>query len=221
VSTPDLTEKTGAAYRREALVAAQAKTWQAVDAIGRRVRPGIRESEAKAIAHEVLVELGHDRRWHPNIVRIGANTRLIWKEPSPDDAVLGEHDLFFVDLGPVFDGHEGDAGTTFVVGDDADMHACAAACRDLWGRVAAVWRELQPTGRELYAFAKREALAMGWEFHHDVKGHRVGDFPHAIHQTPTLGSIGHVPGEGLWILEIQIRHPSKPFGAFHEDLLAG
>jgi len=221
VSTPDLTEKTGAAYRREALVAAQAKTWQAVDAIGRRVRPGIRESEAKAIAHEVLVELGHDRRWHPNIVRIGANTRLVWKEPSPDDAVLGEHDLFFVDLGPVFDGHEGDAGTTFVVGDDADMHACAAACRDLWGRVAAVWRELQPTGRELYAFAKREALAMGWEFHHDVKGHRVGDFPHAIHQTPTLGSIGHVPGEGLWILEIQIRHPSKPFGAFHEDLLAG
>ena len=221
MSTPDLTEKTGAAYRREALVAAQAKTWQAVDAIGRRVRPGIRESEAKAIAHEVLVELGHDRRWHPNIVRIGANTRLIWKEPSPDDAVLGEHDLFFVGLGPVFDGHEGDAGTTFVVGDDADMHACAAACRDLWGRVAAVWRELQPTGRELYAFAKREALAMGWEFHHDVKGHRVGDFPHAIHQTPTLGSIGHVPGEGLWILEIQIRHPSKPFGAFHEDLLAG
>ena len=221
MSTPDLTEKTGAAYRREALVAAQAKTWQAVDAIGRRVRPGIRESEAKAIAHEVLVELGHDRRWHPNIVRIGANTRLIWKEPSPDDAVLGEHDLFFVDLGPVFDGHEGDAGTTFVVGDDADMHACAAACRDLWGRVAAVWRELQPTGRELYAFAKREALAMGWEFHHDVKGHRVGDFPHAIHQTPTLGSIDHVPGEGLWILEIQIRHPSKPFGAFHEDLLAG
>ena len=221
MSTPDLTEKTGAAYRREALVAAQAKTWQAVDAIGRRVRPGIRESEAKAIAHEVLVELGHDRRWHPNIVRIGANTRLIWKEPSPDDAVLGEHDLFFVDLGPVFDGHEGDAGTTFVVGDDADMHACAAACRDLWGRVAAVWRELQPTGRELYAFAKREALAMGWEFHHDVKGHRVGDFPHAIHQTPTLGSIDHVPGEGLWILEIQIRHPSKPFGPFHEDLLAG
>lgn len=221
MNTPDFTEKTGAAYRREALVAAQAKTWQAVDAIGRRVRPGIRESEAKAIAHEVLVELGHDRRWHPNIVRIGANTRLIWKEPSPDDAVLGEHDLFFVDLGPVFDGHEGDAGTTFVVGDDADMHACAAACRDLWDRVAAVWRELRPTGRELYAFAKREALAMGWEFHHDVKGHRVGDFPHAIHQTPTLGSIGHAPGEGLWILEIQIRHPTRAFGAFHEDLLAG
>ena len=67
---PDLTEKTGPAYRREALIAAQARTWQAVNEIGRRVRPGTRESEAKAIAHEVLVELGHDRRWHPNIVRV-------------------------------------------------------------------------------------------------------------------------------------------------------
>jgi Xaa-Pro aminopeptidase len=215
-----LTEKTGSAYRREALIAAQARTWEAVDEIGRRVQPGMRESEAKAIAHEVLVELGHDRRWHPNIVRVGSNTRLIWKEASQEDLVLGEHDLFFIDLGPVFDGHEGDAGTTFVVGDDAEMQACAAACRELWDRVATVWRELRPSGRELYAFARKEAKAMGWEFHHDIKGHRVGDFPHAIHQTPTLGSIGHVPGDGLWILEIQIRHPSRPFGAFHEDLLA-
>jgi Xaa-Pro aminopeptidase len=221
MSTPDRTEKTGAAYRREALIAAQAKTWQAVHAIGQRVRPGTRESEARAIAHEVLVELGHDRRWHPNLVRIGANTRLMWKEPSPQDAVLGEHDLFFVDLGPVFGGHEGDAGTTFVVGDDPDMQACAAAARALWDRVAAVWRELRPSGRALYTFARQEAEAMGWVFNHHVRGHRVGDYPHAIHQTPALGSLEHEPGEGLWVLEIQIRHPSKPFGAFHEDLLAG
>jgi Xaa-Pro aminopeptidase len=220
MSTPDLTEKTGTAYRREALIVAQSKTWQAVHEIGRRVRPGLRESEAKAIANDVLVELGYDRRWHPNIVRVGANTRLMWKEVSPEDPVLGEHDLFFVDLGAVWDGHEGDAGTTFVVGDDALMHACAAACRELWTRVAAAWRELRPSGRELYAFAKQEATAMGWVFNHHVKGHRVSDFPHAIHKTPELGAIGHVPADALWILEIQIRHPERAIGAFHEDLLA-
>ena len=27
------------------------------------------------------------------------------------------------------------------------------------------------------------------------------------------------PVEGLWILEIQIAHPTRPFGAFYEDLL--
>ncbi len=175
-------ERTGAAYRREALLHAQAKTWEAVNAIGRRVAPGMRESEAKALAGDVLVELGYERRWHPNIVRVGPNTRLTWKQPSPVDAVLGERDLFFVDLGAVWNGHEGDAGTTFVVGDDPTMHACAADCRTLWDRVASAWRELRPTGRELYAFAKREATAMGWVLNHEVKGHRVGDFPHAIHK---------------------------------------
>ena len=62
---------------------------------------------------------------------------------------------------------------------------------------------------------------MGWVFNHHVKGHRVGDFPHAVHKPPALGAIGHVPAGDLWILEIQIRHPSRPFGAFHEDLLSG
>ena len=47
-------ERTGAGYRREALLHAQAKTWEAVNAIGRGVRPGMRESEAKALAGEVL-----------------------------------------------------------------------------------------------------------------------------------------------------------------------
>jgi hypothetical protein len=61
---------------------------------------------------------------------------------------------------------------------------------------------------------------MGWVFNHEVKGHRVGDFPHAIYKAPELGAIGHEPGDALWILEIQIRHPERPIGAFHEDLLA-
>ena len=47
MSTPDRTEKTGAAYRREALIAAQAKTWQAVHAIGQRVRPGLQQQSAR------------------------------------------------------------------------------------------------------------------------------------------------------------------------------
>jgi hypothetical protein len=30
-----------------------------------------------------------------------------------------------------------------------------------------------------------------------------------------------MPQTGLWILESQIRHPARPIGAFHEDLLIG
>ena len=38
----------------------------------------------------------------------------------------------------------------------------------------------------------------------DIKGHRVSDFPHAIHRGGDLGDFEHYPNAGLWILEIQI-----------------
>lgn len=52
-----------------------------------------------------------------------------------------------------------------------------------------------------------------------IKGHRVSDFPHAIYRGGDLGDLAAYPNTGLWILEIQIAHPDRPFVAFHEDLL--
>ncbi|HEY0296511.1 MAG TPA: hypothetical protein VGC69_14380 [Bordetella sp.] len=60
---------------------------------------------------------------------------------------------------------------------------------------------------------------MGWKLNLDMKGHRVGDFPHAIYKPGKLADLADTPSEGLWILEIQIAHPTRPFGAFYEDLL--
>lgn len=53
----------------------------------------------------------------------------------------------------------------------------------------------------------------------NIKGHRVCDFPHAIYKAGSLGDFGLCPSTGVWILEIQIAHPTRPFGAFYEDLL--
>ena len=60
---------------------------------------------------------------------------------------------------------------------------------------------------------------MGWELNFDLPGHRVSDFPHAIYKAGALGDLDTQPRTGLWILEIQIAHPTRPFGAFYEDLL--
>ena len=59
----------------------------------------------------------------------------------------------------------------------------------------------------------------GWRLNVEIRGHRVSDFPHAIYKAGDLGDFEDVPQVGLWILEIQIAHPSKPYGAFYEDLL--
>ena len=110
-------------------------------------------------------------------------------------------------------------GDTFTVGDAPKQQACADAARALFDEVAAEWRANGTSGRDLYAFAARRAEAMDWRLNHDIKGHRLGDFPHAIHKGGDLGDFASMPAPGLWVLEIQIAHPSEPFGAFYEDLL--
>lgn len=212
-------QNVGLMYSRDAMLDARSRSWKALHAIAARIVPGMREAEAVVVAKDILDSHGMQRIWHPCIVRFGANTLKTFRERSAPGTVLGENDLFFVDLGPVFDGHEGDVGDTFVVGADPLMHACAQAARDLFDIVAARWRDGGCTGAGLYAFADEQARAMGWRLNHETKGHRVGDFPHAVHKAGNLGDFDAEPVPGLWILEIQIAHPDRPIGAFFEDLL--
>lgn len=212
-------ETVGQRFDPERMQHAREKTWAALHGIRERMRPGISEDEAKAAALDVFRELGYERLWHPVLIRIGANTTKTYRQRSDPNVRLGENDSYFIDLGLVFDGHEGDVGDTFVVGHAPQRQACADAARTLFGEVADAWRAQGLSGQALYAFAGERAEAMGWRFNHAIKGHRVSDFPHSIHQGGDLGDLEASPSSGLWILEIQIAHPTEPFGAFHEDLL--
>jgi Xaa-Pro aminopeptidase len=198
---------------------ARERTWAALHGIRQRMQPGISEDEARIAAAEVFRELGMERLWHPVIIRIGANTTKTYRERSDADVRLGENDIYFIDLGLVFAGHEGDVGDTFVVGHAPEKQACADAARELFHRVADAWRSQGLSGEALYAFAEQQAEAMGWRLHHEIKGHRVSDFPHAVFKAGDLGELHERPSGGLWILEIQIAHPTEPYGAFYEDLL--
>lgn len=213
-------EMVGPAYDASALRAAQDRSWQALHAIAAAIRPGMRESEAMALGHAVLADHAMELAWHPMVIRFGANTLKIFSDRSEDDAVLGTDDVFFIDIGPVFHGHEGDVGATFVTGADPEMAACARDVKALFDRVRAIWAGGAVAGTALYDAAAREAAALGWVLNLDVKGHRVSDYPHrALPPGGQLGTLDHAPGAGLWILEMQIRHPTRPFGAFYEDLL--
>lgn len=212
-------EAVGETFSLPAMVKARDLTFEAVRRIAAQIQPGVTEGRGNEIAQEVLEAMGMDRLWHKNVIRFGPGTIETFFADFQPDYVLQADDIFYVDLGAVWDGHEGDAGDTFVVGDDAEMHACAQAARTLWDEVAARWRDDGVTGEALYQFAKGRAEAMGWTLNWDVKGHRVSDFPHAIYKAGALGDFDGVPATGLWILEIQIAHPSRPIGAFYEDLL--
>jgi len=219
MATVGTREAVGAAFSMSAMSRARERTIEAVNNIAAAIKPGLTEQQAGETAQAMLETMGMDRIWHKNLVRFGSETLKTFHEPSDPDRVLGEEDVFFVDLGIVWDGHEGDAGDTFVTGSDPEMHACAQAARDLWMLVATHWRDRRPSGEALYAYATEQAQAMGWRLNLEIRGHRVSDFPHAIYRAGDLGDFALCPSAGLWILEIQIAHPTRPFGAFFEDLL--
>jgi Xaa-Pro aminopeptidase len=212
-------EAIGSGFSMSAMIRARDLTFEAVEQIGAAIKPGMTEEEALALAQKMLEQLHMERLWHRNIIRFGESTLMTHRDFDQPNRVLGDNDIFFIDIGVVWDGHEGDAGDTFVLGDDVEMHACAKAAREIWEDVAARWRSHRLSGTELYAFADAAAQALGWRLNMDIKGHRVCDFPHAIYRAGELGDFALCPSTGLWILEIQIAHPTRPFGGFYEDLL--
>jgi Xaa-Pro aminopeptidase len=212
-------EAVGPAFDPDALRFASAQSWRAVERMVETFKPGLRESKATALATGILQDFGMERIWHPPHIRFGANTKKKYNEKSDGDPVLGEDDIFFVDIGPVFRGHEGDVGATFTTGRDPEKAACAAAAKTLFDDVGRAWRDRNLSGVGLYDYAGQCARTMGWVLNLGIQGHRVSDYPHSIHKAGDLGEFDLVPAAGFWILEIQIAHPEKPFGAFYEDLL--
>jgi Xaa-Pro aminopeptidase len=212
-------EAVGRRYDAALMQRARERSWAVLQDIRSQMQPGIGEDEARVLAAEVFARHEVERLWHPSIIRIGVNTTKTYRQRSNPDVRLGEDDIYFIDLGLVFDGHEGDVGATFATGNTPQRQACAAAARTLFDEVARAWRNAGLGGRALYDFAAERAQAMGWRFNHAIKGHRLGDYPHSVHKGGDLGTLEGTPTAGLWVLEIQIAHPDEPFGAFYEDLL--
>jgi len=212
-------EAVGRQFSLDKMRHARTKTFEAVNLIATQIHPGMTEKSAKELAARVLAEMGMDRIWHGIIIRFGHNTLKKFNEKIDPESTLGENDIFFIDLGVVWDGHEGDAGNTFVVGVNPSMQACAQAARDIWFEAAQIWQKEGATGEELYVFASERAEAYGWQLNVDVKGHRISDFPHAIHKGGNLGDFALKPDSGVWVLEIQLADPAGNFGAFYEDIL--
>jgi methionyl aminopeptidase len=133
--------------------------------------------------------------------------------------VLGENDIFFVDIGPVYKDVEGDAGDTFVRGANAEHARAARDVHHIWNEVRSAWLEKELTGQSLYALAGQSAADRGWQLNLDLSGHRLSDYPHRVHFDGSMAEVGIVPAPDLWVLEIAIIHPDGSFGAFFEDLL--
>lgn len=212
-------ESVGSQFSLEKMRHARNKTAEAVHIIAGKIQPGMNEHQAKLLALRELKLMGMERIWHGIVIRFGKSTLKTFDEKIDPENTLNSTDIFFVDLGVVWDGHEGDAGDTFVVGHCPERKACAVAAKQIWEDVRDKWLTEGLSGADLYSYADLRAKELGWQMNMNIQGHRVSDFPHAIYQAGELGNFNLCPNTGLWILEIQIIHPSGEYGAFYEDLL--
>lgn len=219
-TSEDSAERVGAGFIEAQLREAQRKAWLAIEEVAAAITPGCTEGQALLLLKESLKHLNFHKMWHPPQIRFGVNTLKPFGKPSEPDVVLSENDIFFLDIGPLFDGYEGDAGKSFVVGKDPEMARLVADSKTVFDLVRQHWQMENISGEELYRFAEGVAEARGWTLSlHGASGHRVSEFPHALHHKGKLKQMKKKPAANRWILEIHLISDSLGRGAFFEDIL--
>ncbi len=210
---------TGEAFNLDTFLKARTLSKQAVRECAEKMEIGMSELDGINLVESILKDKGMERTWHPTKFRIGKNTLKSFSEKSDETIRLGENDIFFMDIGPVFEGHEGDYGETFTTGSDPLLEDTKKAAREVFWQTQSCWREEGISGKDLYLQAQQIAKNHGYELNLKMDGHRLGDFPHGLFFKGSLANVDEVPVENLWVLEVLIRHPEKEFGAFYEDII--
>lgn len=213
-------EKVGPRYSLDGMLAAREQSLRALAAIASQLKVGMTTGQALEMASQTLQAMGASRTWHPTYIRFGADTVRTPSQGVDPQRKLCAADIAVVDLGPVWDGYEGDCGDTFVFGEHPLHRACVKALHEVFNETRIAWHD-GLTGRELYDFAEHRALEKGWRLERNLAGHRIADFPHALFGQDKLADLEIVPSEMVWVLEIQLCHPTDPVGGFFEDILIG
>src|SRR6202041_202993 len=222
------------ADRAAALLQAQEKAdqlFKQVEAQG-IIRPNVLESRINQDIYDLAEQMfGISTHWHKRIVRAGSNTLAPYDE-NPPDLTVGEDDIVFLDLGPVFEDWEADFGRTYVVGNDPRK---LKLCRDIEEAFASGKLYFQEhadiTAAELYAYAQKLAEQAGWEYGGPIAGHLIGVFPHekiagdkiTLYVHPENHTRMRLPDasgrERHWIFEIHFVDRAREIGGFYEELL--
>lgn len=213
-------ERVAENFNPDKLNGAQEKSWQVLHALAAEIKPGMSEAEALEIYKILQDQSGAEKFWHPPKIRFGKNTLCAFREASDPSVLLAENDIFFLDVGLVFEGYEGDVGSTFILGEYSPGQKVAQTCLEINRAVRSAYLEAPSSGVELYSYASRLASDAGYELVADgARGHRIGDFPHAVYYRGYLNQFARKPAPNRWILEVQVRDHKNQVGAFFEDIL--
>jgi methionyl aminopeptidase len=155
---------------------------QAIEAVGRAVRPGVTTEELDSVGHQFLVE--HDAypstlgyRGYPKSLCSSVNEVIC--HGIPDDTVLENGDIVNIDITAFKNGVHGDSNVTFIVGEASEeVTLLVERTRESLARgtkAVAPGRQVNVIGRAIESYAKR----FGYGVVRDFTGHGVGEAFHS------------------------------------------
>jgi len=214
-------EQTGEKFSLEKYFAARHLCQQVVARIANQACVGMNEADGQSLIKTEFQKEGITKFWHPSKFRVNSETLKTFRELPDQNIRLAEGDLFFIDVGPIYEDHEADFGQTFILQPNQDnpYQDLAQVAQDVWQKTARQWSENSLTGEQLYTFAANEAQMRGCQLNPLMAGHRLGDFPHALFSKDKLSGLTFSPLTHLWVLEIHVTHENLQRGAFFEDIL--
>ena len=173
VKTPEIVERMRVAGKIAA---------QALEEVGRHIRPGITTDELDRIGHDFLVAcdaypstLGY--RGFPKSLCTSLNEVIC--HGIPDDTVLRDGDIINIDITAFIDGVHGDTDATFLVGEvDEESRLLVERTREAMMRgIRAVrpGRAINVIGRVIESYARR----FGYGVVRDFTGHGIGTTFHS------------------------------------------
>ncbi len=213
MQTKETTELTGEKFNLESYLYAREKAWQGLNQLAQSMRPGDTELSVKERHLDYFPN--QEKSWHPPKIRLSGDTICSFKEKSPYQRPIALGELFFFDFGPIIRGHEADVGDTFCLGDEGFINPA----KEVFQLTEDLWKKTGLTGAGLYQKASEFAQAKGLELSNRMNGHRLSDFPHAIHHKGSLANFESEPSELLWVLEIHLIDAVNKKGYFYEDIL--
>lgn len=168
VQTPETIER----IREAGRIAAQA-----LQEIGKNVRPGVTTDELDRIGHEFLLDHGAypstlGYKGYPKSLCSSLNEVIC--HGIPDDTVLSDGDIVNIDITAYKDGVHGDTNATFLSGDVSEEHRLLvertedATMRAI--KACRPGRQINIIGRVIESYAKR----FGYGVVRDFTGHGVG-----------------------------------------------
>lgn len=203
----------------DAIVEVATLAQKILNEIEKIIQPGMRESEATQATHTIFKNNNIEKLWHRPIIRFNNHTLCTFRDRPTTDLVLQDEDIAFIDIGIVKNGIEGDVGKTIVFGNNKEHLFLKNVCEILFQEAINYWRIENSTGIKLYEFIYSQAKNHGVLFNLSPAGHLIGAFPHTHAWTKGANTYPETLAPKGWILEIQIKSVTQPYGAFFEGLL--